>query len=55
VTNEILSVAKDLEVEVVQEEEVVVTVVVDYGKVVCDICGKRYKVNGLNTHKAVQK
>jgi len=55
VTNEILSVAKDLEVEVVQEEEVVVTVVVDYGKAVCDICGKRYKVNGLNTHKAVHK
>ncbi len=34
------------EEEVVQEEEVVVA---------CDICGKRYKVNGLNTHKAVHK
>jgi len=25
------------------------------GKVACDIRGKRYKVNGLNTHKAVHK
>ena len=32
-----------------------VAVVVDDGKVACDICGKRYKVNGLNTHKAVHK
>ncbi len=31
------------------EEE---AVVVDDGKVACDICGKRYKVNGLN--KAVK-
>jgi len=55
VTNEILSLANDLEEEVAQEEEVVVAVVVDDGKVVCDICGKRYKVNCLNTHKAVHK
>jgi len=55
VTNEILSVANALEEEVVQDEEVVVAVVVDDGKVACDICGKRYKVNGLNTHKAVHK
>ena len=47
-TNEILSVAN-------AEEEIVVAVVVDDGKVACDICGKRYKVNGLNTHKAVHK
>jgi hypothetical protein len=37
------------------EEEVVVAVVVDDGKVTCDICGKRNKDNGLNTHKAVHK
>jgi len=55
VTNEILSVANAIEEEVVQDEEVVVAVVVDDGKVACDICGKRYKVNGLNTHKAVHK
>jgi len=49
-----LSVANAIEEEVVQDEvEVVVEVVVDDGKVACDICGKRYKVNGLNTHKAV--
>jgi len=29
--------------------------VVDDGKVACDLCRKRYKVNGLNTHKAVHK
>jgi transposase-like protein len=50
-----LSVANALKKEVVQDEEVVVAVVVDEGKVACDICGKRYKVNGLNTHKAVDK
>ena len=50
-----MSVANAIEEEVVQEEEVVVAVVVDDGKVACDICGKRYKVNGLNTHKAVHK
>jgi len=33
-----------------KEEEVV-----DDDKFACDICGKRYKVNGLNTHKAVYK
>ena len=55
VTNEILSVANAIEEEVVQEKEVIVAVVVDDGKVACDICGKRYKVNGLNTHKAVHK
>jgi len=49
-----LSVANAIEEEVVQDEEVVVAVVVD-GKVACDVCGKRYKVNGLNTHKAVHK
>jgi len=37
-TNEILSVANAI------EEEVVVAVVIDDGKVACDICGKRYKV-----------
>ena len=47
-----MSVANAIEEEVVQDEEVIVAVVVDYGKVACDICGKRYKVNGLNTHKA---
>jgi len=41
-----LSVANAIEEEVVQEEEVVVAVVVDDDKVACDICGKRYKVNG---------
>ncbi len=50
-----MSVANALEEEVVQDEKVIVAVVVDYGKVACDICGKRYKVNGLNTHKAVHK
>jgi hypothetical protein len=50
-----LSVANAKEEEVVQEEEVVVAVVVDDGKFVFDVCGKRYKVNGLNTHKAVHK
>jgi len=55
VTNKILSVANAIEEEVVQDEEVLVAVVVDDGKVACDICGKRYKVNGLNTHKAVHK
>ena len=50
-----MSVANAIEEEVVQDEEVVVAVVVDDGKVACDICGKRYKVNGLNTHKAVHK
>jgi len=38
-----LSVANAIEEEVVQDEEVVVAVVVDDGKVACDICGKRYK------------
>ncbi len=47
-----MSVANALEEEVVQEEEVVVAGVVDDGKVAC---GKKYKVNGLNTHKAVHK
>ncbi len=47
-----MSVANAIEEE---DEEVVVEVVVDDGKVACDICGKRYKVNGLNTHKAVHK
>ena len=55
VTNEILSVANALEEEVVQDGEVVVAVVVDDGKNACYICGKGYKVNGLNTHKAVHK
>jgi hypothetical protein len=50
-----LSVANAKEEEVVQEEEVVVVVVVDDGKFAFDICVKRYKVNGLNTHKAVHK
>ena len=27
----------------------------DDEEIVTDICGKRYKVNGLNTHKAVHK
>ncbi len=45
VTNEILSVANAID-EVVQDEEVAVAVAVDDGKVACDICGKRYKVNG---------
>jgi hypothetical protein len=49
-----LSVANAIEEEVLQDEEVVVAVV-DDGKVSCDICGKRHKVNGLNTHKAVHK
>jgi hypothetical protein len=48
-----LSIANAIEEEVAQEEEVLVAVVVDDGKVACDICGKRYKVNVLNTHKAV--
>jgi len=39
----------------IEEEVVVAVVVVDDGKVACDICGKTYKVNGLNTHKAVHK
>jgi hypothetical protein len=47
-----LSVANAKEEEVVQEEEVVVAEVVDDGKVACE---KRYKANGLNTHKAVYK
>ena len=38
-----------------EDDETVVAVVVDDGKVACDICGKRYKVNGLNTHKAEHK
>ena len=50
-----MSGANAIEEEVVQDEEVVVTVVVNDGKVACDICAKRYKVNGLNTHKAVHK
>ncbi len=50
-----MSVANAIEEEVAQEEEVVVAVVADDCKVACDICGKRYKVNGLNTHKAVHK
>jgi hypothetical protein len=50
-----LSVANAIEEEVVQDEEVVVAVVVDDGKVSGDTCGKRYKVIGLNTHKAVHK
>jgi len=37
-----LSVANAIEEE---DEEVLVAVVVDDGKVACDICGKRYKVN----------
>ena len=44
-----MSEANAIEEEVVRDEEVVVAVVA------CDICGKRYKVNGLNTHKAVHK
>ena len=52
VTNEILRVANAIEEE---DEEVLVAVVVDDGKDACDKCGKRYKVNGLNTHKAVHK
>ena len=56
VTNEILSVANAIEEEVVQEEEVVVAVVVDDGKVACDICGKRYKVNGFKySYSCTQK
>jgi hypothetical protein len=35
-----LSVANAIEGEVLQEEEVVVAVVVDDGKVACKICGK---------------
>jgi hypothetical protein len=50
-----LSVANAIEEEVVQEKEVVVAVVVDDGKVAYDICEKRYKVNGFNTHKALHK
>jgi hypothetical protein len=49
-----LSIANAIE-EVVQDEEVVVAVVVDDEKYMWNICGKRYKVNGLNTHKAVHK
>jgi len=49
VPNEILRVANAI------EEKVVVAVVVDDRKVACDICGKKYKVKGLNTHKAVHK
>jgi hypothetical protein len=45
-----MSVANAIKEEVVQEEEVV-----DDCKVACDICEKRYKANGLNTHKAVYK
>jgi len=50
-----LSVANAKEEEVVQEEELVVAEVVDDGKFACDICEKRYKANGLHTHKAVYK
>ncbi len=46
-----MSVANAIEEEVAQEEEVVVAVV----EVSCDIYGKRYKVKGLNNHKAVHK
>jgi tRNA(Ile2) C34 agmatinyltransferase TiaS len=42
------------EVEV-EQDEVLAVVVVDDGKVACDVCGKRYKASGLNTHKAVHK
>jgi hypothetical protein len=30
-------------------------VVVDDGKVACDVLGKRYKESALKTHKAVHK
>ncbi len=35
-----------------EEEEEVVVAEIDDGKVACE---KRYKANGLNTHKAVYK
>ncbi len=50
-----MSVANAIDEEVVQEEEVLVAVVVDDGKVAHDICEKRYKVNDFNTHKALHK
>ena len=36
------------EVEV-KQDEVLAEVVVDDGKVSCDVCGKRYKVSDLKT------
>jgi hypothetical protein len=40
------------EEEEVEKDEVVAVVVVDDGKVYCDVCGKRYKASGLKIHKA---
>jgi hypothetical protein len=39
----------------VEKDEIVAVVVVDDGKVSCDVCGKRYKASGLKTHKAAHK
>ena len=50
-TDEIMRVANAIteeEVEV-KQDEVLAEVVVDDGKVSCDVCGKRYKVSDLKT------
>ena len=55
-SDEIMRVANAITEEVeVEQDEVLAVVVVDDGKVACDVLGKRYKESALKTHKAVHK
>ena len=38
--------------EEVEQDEAVAVVVIDDGKLACDVCWKRYKTSSLKTHKA---